>query len=229
MPGVGLVAELTEISSAVSDSVDARRLQAPAVDAAQAVDALDQLRRLALVRARVAAHSTSWSSGCSRSASEAALTVCSAETTRTPSGAISAACCAAEPCHTPSMRVALPPTAAASGTVASISSWPGAQRLLEVGQRLGLAAEGHAEDTIGAAAAASAFSRPLNAPSGTARARARGRLLGARSASREPITTGTPARASRRARPKPSAPEAPMIATGSEASDARRPSIGFAR
>ena len=50
--------------------------------------------------------------------------MCSAETTRTPSGTISAACWAAEPCQTPSIRVALPDTAAASGTVASTTSCP---------------------------------------------------------------------------------------------------------
>ena len=50
------------------------------------------------------------------------------------------------------MRVALPLTAAASGTVASISSLPGAERLFEVGQRLGVVAKGHAEDhRVGAA------------------------------------------------------------------------------
>ncbi len=42
--------------------------------------------------------------------------------------------------------MALPETAAASGTVASISSWPGGQRLLQVRQRLGLVAERHAQD-----------------------------------------------------------------------------------
>ena len=71
--------------------------------------------------------------------------VCSAETTRTPSGTISAACCAAEPCHTPSMRVALPPTAAASGTVASISSLPGASASFDDVDRLGLAAQRDAQ------------------------------------------------------------------------------------
>jgi hypothetical protein len=44
--------------------------------------------------------------------------------------------------------------------------------------------------------------------------RAPGGLLG-RPASREPMTTGTPARPRRTARPKPRAPEPPMIETGS--------------
>ena len=93
--------------------------------------------------------------------------MCSAETTRTPSGAISAACCAAEPCHTPSMRVALPLTAAASGTVASISSLPGASaslRLVSVSEWL---RNGTLRTTVSALRAASAFSRPVNEPSGT--------------------------------------------------------------
>ena len=45
--------------------------------------------------------------------------------TVTPSGTISCACCAAEPCQTPSERVALPLTAAASGTVQSTRICPG--------------------------------------------------------------------------------------------------------
>src|SRR5664279_1204857 len=87
----------------------------------------------ARLSSRASPHSrTSCSSGCSRSVSEAALTVCRPETTRTPSGAISAACSAAEPCQTPSIRVALPLTAAASGTVASISSLPGVSASLRL-------------------------------------------------------------------------------------------------
>src|SRR4029453_17230478 len=42
----------------------------------------------------------------------------------TPSGATSWACGAADPCQTPSVRVALPEIAAASGTVQSTSSCP---------------------------------------------------------------------------------------------------------
>src|SRR3954451_5052489 len=104
----------------------ARHLQAPAVDAAHALDQAQQPCRPELVGARIAAQQHVLFERVREVASDAALTVCSAETTRTPSGAISRACSAAEPCQTPSVRVALPPTAAASGTVASISSWPGA-------------------------------------------------------------------------------------------------------
>ena len=89
-PRASCSARSREISSAVSDSVDARHLQAPAVDAAQPVDPLDQRAPpRACPRASRRTRSTSWSSAWSRSVSEAALTVCSAETTRTPSGTIS--------------------------------------------------------------------------------------------------------------------------------------------
>src|SRR5271170_7658658 len=47
-----------------------------------------------------------------------------AATTETPFGTSSAVCCAAEPCQTPRVRLARPPTLAASGTVASIRTLP---------------------------------------------------------------------------------------------------------
>ena len=72
--------------------------------------------------------------------------MCRALTTVTPSGTISCACWAAEPCGTPSSRVALPDTAAASGTVASTSTWPARERLLEVGEVLRLGAERHGQE-----------------------------------------------------------------------------------
>ena len=56
--------------------------------------------------------------------------------------------------------------------------------------------------------------RTSNLPAGTA-ARARTTVSPARWGSREPRTTSPPARASRTARPKPRAPEAPMMETGS--------------
>ena len=68
--------------------------------------------------------STSSSSSWSSSDSADADTVCSALQTRTPSGRSSAACCAADPCQTPSIREARPDTAAASGTVVSTTSCP---------------------------------------------------------------------------------------------------------
>src|SRR5262249_4291907 len=59
-----------------------------------------------------------------------------------------------------------------------------------------------------------ALSCAENAPSGIAVC-ARASVWRARSGSREPITTGTPACPSRRATPKPNAPEAPITATRS--------------
>src|SRR5262249_38459370 len=53
-------------------------------------------------------------------------------------------------------------------------------------------------------------------------ARAGSKGSAARAGSREPITTGTPARPSLSRSPKPSAPEAPRIATGSVAEGATR-------
>jgi fluoroacetyl-CoA thioesterase len=73
--------------------------------------------------------------------------------------------------------------------------------------------KGTVSTTIGARVAASAFSKPEKSPSGT-EARARRTASSARERSREPMTTGTPARPHRSARPKPRAPDAPMMETG---------------
>ncbi len=153
-------------------------------------------------------------------ASEAAETVCRAETTRTPSGTISSVCWAAEPCHTPSIRVALPLTAAASGTLASISSCPARRAPFKLVRVSDWLRNGTLRITVSARATASAFASPANDPSPTA-ARARSTVSAARAASREPITTGTPARPSRRASPKPRAPEAPTIVTAPGAPERR--------
>ena len=141
-----------------------------------------------------------------------ALTVCSALTTTTPSGTISWACSAAEPCGTPSSRVALPDTAAASGTVASTRIWPGSSAFLRFVRFSDWARKGTASSTIGPRRAASGFSSPSTDPSGTC-SRTRPAASSARPASRDPITTGTPAAHSRSAMPKPRAPVPPMIGT----------------
>src|SRR3954453_201588 len=112
------------------------------------------------------------------------------------------------------MRVARPLTAAASGTVASTTSWPSRSaplRLVSVSDWL---RKGTQSTTTSALVAASAFSKPSNRPSGRA-ARARSASSTARSASREPSTMGTPARPQRSVRPKPSAPVGRMMAMGS--------------
>src|SRR5207302_1120122 len=67
--------------------------------------------------------------------------------------------------------------------------------------------------TVSAARAAPALSNASKAPSATSSC-ARAAVSCARSGSREPIATGTPARANRTASPNPSEPEAPITATG---------------
>ena len=82
------------------------------------------------------------------------------DTTVTPRGAISAACCAADPCQTPSVRVARPPIAAASGTVASTSVGLRLERVAQVVEVLGLRAERDREHDRARASAASSFVMP---------------------------------------------------------------------
>ncbi len=132
----------------------------------------------------------------------------------TPSGTISCACWAAEPCQTPSERVALPLTAAASGTVQSTRIWPGrsaSRRLLRFSD---WARKGTVRKTISPRWAASSFSSPVTSAPGTA-ARIFAAASSARSAEREPSTTGTPAWAQRAASPAPRAPVPPTIGIGS--------------
>src|SRR5439155_9911527 len=69
--------------------------------------------------------------------------------------------------------------------------------------------------TISPRCAASSLVRPLTDASGT-RSRSFRADSSARSAARDPITTGTPSRARRRAKPKPSAPVPPTIGTGED-------------
>ena len=99
-----------------------------------------------------------------------------------------------------SRRSGAAPAGSASLRLASVSAW---------------LRKGTLRITTPAARTASALSCPENEPPGTAARRALARPRCARPASREPIAIGTPARPSLTARPKPSAPEAPMIATGS--------------
>jgi 2-hydroxycyclohexanecarboxyl-CoA dehydrogenase len=68
--------------------------------------------------------------------------------------------------------------------------------------------------TVSTAATARAFSAPVKSPPETSE-RPRSAASTARPSSREPITIGTPACPRRTAKPKPRAPDAPTIATGS--------------
>ena len=153
--------------------------------------------------------------GRGRSAS-AADTVCSAETTFTPSGTISAAAWAAEPCHTPSMRVALAAhrRGQRDGRVdqqlsggsepfrmfLSVSDWlrNGTLRIIVSRALDGLGVLGAGEVALG---------HRCRAPDRPLRCARRRRAIRSRSAPRVwPRRTASP---------KPSAPDAPMIATGS--------------
>src|SRR5205814_2109289 len=69
---------------------------------------------------------------------------------------------------------------------------------------------GTQRNTTSPAAAAGPFASPEKGPSPS-----RPTVSRARSGSREPITTGTPAAPRRRASPKPKAPDPPRIVTGS--------------
>src|SRR5947209_10463265 len=151
---------------------------------------------------------------CPRSVSSAALTVWKAETTVTPSGTISWACWAADPCQTPKVRVALPLTAAASGTVASTSSCSFLSTVLRFVSVSDWLRNGTDKITTGPCVTAAAFSRPVHGPVGTSLP-ARAAASSARRAPREPITIGTPSWPSRSAKPKPNAPVAPTMHTGS--------------
>ena len=90
------------------------------------------------------------------------------------------------------MRVARPPTAAASGTVASISSCPGRSASREVAERLAWLRKGtRQDDDLGRADRAGVLAARRRSRRGRA-ADARAAASSARSASREPMTTGTP-------------------------------------
>ena len=189
----------------------------PAVDAAQARDPLDQLGDLRACRpcGRRRRARPRRGRGRGRRAS-AALTVCSAETTRTPSGDHLGGLLGgrALPARRAS-RVALPPTAAASGTVASTRSWPSRSASLRFvrfsdwlrnGTRAGTtsarrAGVGVLEPLAGRAVAG----EPARGLARPPRRRARRRASRSRSA--------CPRGARRSARPKPSAPVPPMIVT----------------
>ena len=120
---------------------------------------------------------TSSSRSASGSPHVAADTECSADTTVTPSGTISCACSAAEPCGTPSSRVALPDTAAASGTVASTRICPAVSASLRLVRFSDWARNGTVRNTTGPRVAASAFSAPWTSAPSTCRAHLRGGLL----------------------------------------------------
>ena len=133
----------------------------------------------------------------------------------TPSGTISCACWAAEPCQTPSERVALPLTAAASGTVQSTRIWPGSSASRRLLRFSDWARKGTVRKTISPRFAASSLTQPLDLGAGDRLADPRRRLLGALGRARADHDRRRPACAQRSARPAPRAPVPPMIGIGS--------------
>ena len=135
-----------------------------------------------------------------------------AATTETPWGTSSAACCAAEPCHTPRVRVARPPTLAARGTVVSTTMLPGRIAVLTCFSRAQWPSKGMVRTSRSAAAQAATFSSPEIVALPPRVARILAAASRARLASRDPMITLSPARAQRSASPKPSAPVPPRTA-----------------
>src|SRR5713226_863516 len=129
----------------------------------------------------------------------------------TPAGKSSFVCSAAEPCQTPSTRVAAPPTVAASGAVVSITIVPGFHTLFNCFSSPAAPEKGTVKIAISQTAAAEGLSLPsICAP--PTRSRNCFAVSCARAASREPIKMHSPAFASRYASPVPSGPVPPRIA-----------------
>ena len=213
--GVRLVADVDRDHERGELLGEARHLQAAAVDAAQPVDGVQQRRHAGLVGARVAREQDVLVEDAVEIAQRrGADRVQRADDGRRPRGPSPAPAAppsparrrpCGSPCRRsprragPLRRSTICPGRSASRRLCSVSAW---------------LRNGTARMTSSHAAAASAFSAQSNLPAGTA-ARARTTVSPARWGSREPRTTSPPARASRTARPKPRAPEAPMMETGS--------------
>ena len=172
---------------------DARHLEPAAVDAAQARDALDQLGGLRACRPSVAAHEHVLVERLRRGRERGGARPCAARTTtRTPSGhhlgrllrgrALPDAEHPRRPAATRRRRAARSRRPA---------SWPSRRCSLRFVQGLGLVAERHAQEhDARCARRPRRWRRPSKPRVRHALAQPRGGLLGARSASREPITTG---------------------------------------
>ena len=144
---------------------------------------------------------TSQSTG-SSPASDSAPRFWNAAARLTLGGKSSFVCSAAEPCQTPSTRVAAPPTVAASGTVVSITIVPGFQMLFSCLSSGTTPEKGTVNTARSHAAAAEGLSSPsIRAPSPM---RSRNNLAAscARAASRDPIRMCSPAFAMRNASPE---------------------------
>src|SRR5216683_1999762 len=154
---------------------------------------------------------TSQSTG-SSPASDSAPRFCNAAARLTPAGKSSCVCSAADPCHTPSTRVAAPPTVAANGTVVSSTIVPGFHELFNCFSSAAAPEKGTVKTAISHAAAAEALSIPSICAEPPMRSRNSLAVSCARAGSREPIRICSPALARRYASPQPSAPVPPTIA-----------------
>src|SRR6267143_3346561 len=155
--------------------------------------------------------STSQSTGASP-ASTSAPRFWNAAAKLTPAGKSSCVCSAAEPCQTPSTRVAAPPTVAAKGTVVSSTIVPGFHTLFNCLSSAAAPEKGTVNTATSQAAAAEGLSRPSTCAALPIRSRKSFAVSCARAASREPIRMCSPAFARRYASPEPSAPVPPRIA-----------------
>src|SRR6266851_2905133 len=154
---------------------------------------------------------TSQSTG-SSPASSSAPRFCNAAARLTPAGKSSFVCSAAEPCQTPSTRVAAPPMVAARGTVVSITIVPGFQTLFNCLSSATTPEKGTVNTATSHAAAAERLSSPSICASPPMRSRKNFAVSCARDAARDPIRMCSPAFAIRNASPEPSAPVPPRIA-----------------
>src|SRR5712664_364248 len=155
--------------------------------------------------------STSQSTG-SSPASSSAPRFCNAAARLTPAGSSSLVCSAAEPCQTPSTRVAAPPIVAAKGTVVSITIVPGFQTPFNCLSSATTPEKGTVNTATSQAAAAAGLSMPSTCAAPPMRSRNSLAVSCARAASREPIRMCSPAFAIRNASPQPSAPVPPSTA-----------------
>ena len=135
-----------------------------------------------------------------------------AATTEVPLGASSAVSCAAEPCQTPRVREARPPTLEANGTVVSTTMLPARIAGMICLSRDAWPSNGMVSTSRSAAAQAAEFSSPETCACDPTFALIRSAASCARSAFRDPMMMVSPARAHRRANPKPSGPVPPSTA-----------------
>src|ERR1700688_573218 len=137
-----------------------------------------------------------------------------AAATLTPLGTSSAACCADEPCQTPKVREARPPTPAARATVASTKILPARIAGLSCFSSVACPSNGTVSTRRSAPPHAAEFSIPETFAWLPTFFLIWSAASLARSASRDPMRIFSPARAHRSPRPIPAGPVPPRIAIG---------------